>query len=248
MKGRPESKSAADDADTHQLEFEMSAQPDLETCGPTCLHALYRYYGHAIPLKDVIDGVRALPTGGTLAVSLGRHALSRGFRAEIRTYNLQLFDPTWFATGVDLTERLRAQAAVKPDPKLQHATRDYLDFLALGGTVRYEELGPGLIRRLLNQGTPILTGLSATYLYGCARERGDVYDDVGGEASGHFVVLSGYDRSRRLVRVADPLHDNPRFESGHYDVGIDRVINAILLGILSYDANLLVIRPSRSPR
>jgi hypothetical protein len=226
----------------------MDAQPDLVTCGPTCLHALYRYYGDPISLAEVVEGVTPLPTGGTLAVSLGRHALERGFRADIRTYNLQIFDPTWFAEGVDLKERLRAQAAVKFDPKLAHATEAYLAFLELGGRVRYEELQPALIRKLLRKGTPILTGLSATYLYGCARERDNAYDDVGGEATGHFVVLSGYDRKKNQVRVADPLHDNPRFGSGHYSVGMDRLLSSILLGILTYDANLLIIRPKREKK
>jgi len=45
------------------------------------------------------------------------------------------------------------------------------------------------------------------------------------------------------VSVADPLDDNPRFSSRHYRVGIDRLIGAILLGVVTYDANLLVIRP-----
>jgi hypothetical protein len=38
----------------HQLELEMLPQPDDTTCGPTCLHAVYRYRGHEIPLDQVI--------------------------------------------------------------------------------------------------------------------------------------------------------------------------------------------------
>src|SRR5262245_26599770 len=35
------------------LDFDIKAQPDEVTCGPTCLHALYQYYGDKISLKQV---------------------------------------------------------------------------------------------------------------------------------------------------------------------------------------------------
>jgi len=114
---------------------------------------------------------------------------------------------------------------------------------ALGRELRYRDLSPGLLREYLARGNPVLTGLSATYLYGSVRERGLEYDDVGGDPVGHFVVLSGYDREKREVLVADPLKDNPPFGSHYYTVGLDRLVGAILLGIVTYDANLLILRP-----
>ncbi len=228
-----------------QLKLAVQAQPDDSTCGPTCLHAVYRYHGDPVSLEQVIAEVTPLEGGGTLAVWLACHALRRGFDAQIHTYNLQLFDPTWFGEGVDLRERLIAQAKQKPNGKLALATEAYLEFLDLGGVLDFKELTSGLIRGRLNCDLPILTGLSATYLYGCAREFEDEYDDIRGKPTGHFVVLSGYDRMRRLIMVADPLQDNPRFGSHYYSVGMDRLIGAILLGIVTFDANLLVITPKK---
>src|SRR3990170_1990178 len=101
--------------------IEILPQPDDTTCGPTCLHAVYRYYGDDIALEDVIADVEPLESGGTLAVLLGCSALRRGYGAMIHTCNLEVFDPTWFRRGVDLAERLRAQAAVKPKRRLQAA-------------------------------------------------------------------------------------------------------------------------------
>jgi hypothetical protein len=43
--------------------------------------------------------------------------------------------------------------------------------------------------------------------------------------------------------VADPLATNPVGAGQRYEVNIDRVICAILLGVLTYDANLLIVRP-----
>ena len=233
---------------TAQLELEMLPQPDDTTCGPTCLHAVYRYWGDETPLDGVVAGVEPLPGGGTFAVSLACHALRRGYLAEIYTYNLQMFDPTWFAGGVDLTERLERQLKHKRTRKLRIATEAYLEYLRLGGAVRFEELRPSLIRRFLNRGVPILTGLSATYLYQCAREHDDQYDDVRGEPVGHFVILSGYDRKKREVTVSDPSHDNPWFRTHRYSVRMDRLITAIALGVMTYDANLLVLTPEPSKK
>lgn len=234
------------------LELEVLPQPDETTCGATCLHGIYGYYGDAIPLPDVVRQVTHLEEGGTLAVFLGCHALRRGYRAALYSYNLQVFDPTWFREeDVDLAAKLRAQADAKPARrKLQIATRAYLEFLELGGKLLFEDLTRKLLRRHLNAGVPILAGVSATYLYACAREYGPRAepDDVRGEPSGHFVVVAGYDRERRTVYVADPLRSNPFSPSGRYEVHIDRLIGAVLLGNLTYDANLLVIEPRKDAK
>jgi len=74
----------------------IEAQPDTTTCGPTCLHALYRHFGDAVDLHEVIDTIHRLDHGGTLDVFLANHAPARGYTAEIHTYNLEVFDPTWF--------------------------------------------------------------------------------------------------------------------------------------------------------
>ena len=230
-----------------RLRLDMLQQPDETTCGPTCLHAVYHYYKDALPLQQVIDEVPRLAEGGTLAVHLATHALKRGYQATIYTYNVQLFDPTWFMPGApDMRQRLRAQMQAKPGERLGVATMAYLEFLELGGKLMFEDLTTGLIRRHLTHDIPILTGLSATYLYRTAREKGTRmdYDDINGEPSGHFVVLCGYDRGERAVLVADPLLPNPVSQTNQYAVNIDRLVCSILLGILTYDDNLLIIRPA----
>jgi hypothetical protein len=231
-----------------RLKFDILAQPDNTTCGPTCLHALYRYHAQELPLETVVAEVATLEGGGTLAVLLACHALKRGFEATIYTYNLEVFDPTWFRAGAPaLAGRLQAQMAVKDSLKLQAATLGYLEFLRLGGQVRMEDLTSDLIRRYLKRGIPILTGLSATFLYRDPRECGPQLgpDDVRGVPAGHFVVLCGYDRESRNVLVADPLMPNPLSREHLYELDIDRVVNAILLGILTHDANLLILQPGK---
>jgi hypothetical protein len=232
------------------LNFTILPQPDETTCGPSCLHAVYRYYGYDISLEQVIQEVRNLEGGGTLDVFLAIHALRRGFSAVIYTYNLTVFDPTWFEPGrTDLRERLLAQMEAKEVPKLRVATKGYLEFLELGGEIRFEDLTTSIIRKYLKRSVPIISGLSSTFLYRSAREVGDKgeEDDVRGGPAGHFVVLCGYNRDERTVLVADPFSPNPFSESHKYLANIDRVLCSILLGVLTYDANFLLIRPNRIP-
>lgn len=233
-----------------RLHLDILPQPTLTTCGPTCLQAVYGFHGVDVALDEVIEGVHALDGGGTLAVELGRHALGRGLDATIYTLNLQVFDPSWFdaASGderVDLIAKLREQHAAKDDPKLRHAMDAYIDFLERGGSICMRSFTPELIRGILRKETPILAGLSATWLYRSPREIGDdcEEDDVRGEPTGHFVVLVGYSTDDKKIRVADPYLPNPLAGKHHYKVDVQTVISAIHLGILTYDANLLVIEP-----
>lgn len=231
--------------DVSKLPFEISPQPDETTCGPTCLHAVYRYYKDDLDLKRVIEEVPSLSSGGTYAVHLATHALRRGYPVRLYTYNLQVFDPTWFADDdVDLAQKLAARSEFVQSADLKRACSAYLQFLAMGGEIRWRELTPSLIRKYIARRTPIITGLSATYLYQTAREFGfgHDYDDIKGDPVGHFVVLTGYDSETRNVFLADPFKLNPYSEVQQYAVNIDRVLCSILLGVLTYDANLVVIR------
>lgn len=242
----------------HTLDLRIGRQPDDATCGATCLHAVYAYFGDEVSLDEVVTEVPQLEGGGTLAVILANHALRRGYRARILTYNLSVFDPSWFegpmgarSAVVDLPERLRAQVRAKSDRKLAEATDAYLEFLHLGGELAMEDLSAALLRRHIQEGRPILTGLSATFLYRSPREIGSdrlVEDDLRGMPTGHFVVLCGWDPQARAVQVADPLEDNPRFQEPLYWLPVERVINSVLLGVLTYDANLLLLEPDGSRR
>ena len=229
-----------------RLNVDIQCQPDDTTCGPTALHAVYDYWGDSLSLDDVIGQVTTLDSGGTFPTFLACHALERGYRVRLYTYNLQVLDPSWFAPGVtDLADRLVRQTEFKKDLRLQTATKGYLRFLELGGELRFENLNRKLIRAFLNSGIPLLSGLSSTYLYKNMREYGidGVDDDIRGVPAGHFVVLCGYDPGLKTVTIADPYRRNPVAGQAYYPVEIDRVICAVMLGVLTYDASLIVVQP-----
>ncbi len=235
------------------IELIIQAQPNDETCGATSLHSIYQYYGFNIPLEDVIKTVEKSLSGGTLAYMLGKHALQHGFSASIYVYNVHLYDPTWFTNGeVDnqfLIDKLYQQMQYKNDPFITKATMALLDFLNLGGKIVSESLNTTLLKKYFATKTPILASLCATHLYRCSREwftpEGEsVFDDIRGTPCGHFVVLCGYDEETHEVVVADPLAKNPLSNSNYYKVSTNRLINSIMLGVLTYDGNLLIIKPN----
>lgn len=225
------------------IDVPMGAQPDDFTCGPTSLQAVYAYFGEPLALDAILAGIPFLEEGGTLAVYLGVDALRRGYRARLHSFNLQVFDPSWADyTMPELDAALAARARAKSDPRLLESVEAYRTFIRAGGTLDLTDITPGLLRGYFDRGLPVLAGLSATYLYGGPRERIEggrmVYDDVAGEPQGHFVVLCGLE-GRRVI-VADPFEENPSGDH-HYPVEIDRLIHAILLGVLTYDGNLLIL-------
>lgn len=148
------------------LPVEISAQPTETSCGPTCLHALYRFYGYSIPLATIIEEVESVQNGGTLAVILGNHALANGFKVTMYSFNLRILDPSWFpATHETLAEKLKLSLKHRHKPKMRQAIQAYIRFCQLGGQVRMADLNAALLRKYLNQRIPILTGLSSTFLY-----------------------------------------------------------------------------------
>jgi hypothetical protein len=94
---------------------------------PTCLHALYRYYGDDITQDEVNAQVPQWQAGGILAVYLAIHALRRGYQTTILPYNLALFDPTW--NNLDtarIREKLKAQLPHKQElPGFEEVSRAY---------------------------------------------------------------------------------------------------------------------------
>lgn len=234
------------------IDLEMDSQPDDESCGPTCLHSIYRYYGLDVALEDIISTLERSNSGGTLTPLLGKHALLKGFDAVIYVNNLNIFDPTWFkkshASSEILMAKLRNQGKFKQSKDFAQASTAYQDFLELGGSIRFKTLDTTTLKEYFDKKIPVITGLSSTYLYRTAREcftsEGESYfDDIVGEPCGHFVVLCGYNDKKKLIVVADPYRKNPFTHTNYYTVSSKRIINAILLGVFTYDANLLIIKP-----
>lgn len=235
------------------LKVPIYTQPDDETCGQTCLHAIYNYYGLDITLDKIIAEVQRAYSGGTLAPHLAIHALKNKFHTTIYINNLDIFDPSWFEKQEGdsklIINKLEEQMKYKWDRNLHQASQAYIEYLQYGGKIKFHTLTPHLLKSYFKRNLPILTGLSATYLYKCQRElylgNTSTFNDVKGTPCGHFVVLSGYDKKNKRIVVADP-HAHSIVKGNYYKVSSHHLINAIMLGVLTYDANLLIIETEQS--
>jgi hypothetical protein len=100
------------------LDVSISKQPDNTTCGPTSLHAVYSYYNDTISLEQTIGEITQFDQGGgTLAVVLGKHAIKRGYSVTIYSFNIKIFDPSWFDKGETfIRARVRTVIEQKPQP------------------------------------------------------------------------------------------------------------------------------------
>jgi hypothetical protein len=162
-----------------------------------------------------------------------------------------VFDPTWDVLPPEtLRKKLIAQTRFKEGKKLHAACLAYSRYIKEGGEVRFDDPTPALLQNYFDNDLPVLTGLSATYLYKSKREYStsagvSVFDDLRGKPMGHFVVLCGM--KGKQVLVADPYQGNPFSNDGRYEVHVGRLINSIMLGIVTYDANLLIISKKKLP-
>lgn len=223
-------------------------QPDDVSCGPTCLTQVLTHHGEARGFPEIEAHVERNPDGGTIGVHLGRAALELGYRAMLYSCNLRVLDPSWAGLSPEaLRGKLSARADVVRDARLAHVARAYVDFLHRGGEVLFDDFDRSLLVRLLDERQPIIAGLSATYLYGTPREdpMTNLPDDIGGEPAGHFVVIDGYRDGGAHFEVLDPYPHNPIASTPRYLVGARRLLNAILLGDVTYDGVLVVVRPAR---
>lgn len=208
---------------------------------------MYGYYGYEKELDEIIAETPRHPDGGTLAVNLGISARKNGFRPTIYPFGLRIFDPTWRQLGAKaLIHKLEQRYRAVRSRRLKRAVSAHIAYLNVGGRIAFKEPTKNLLVGLLRRRDPILTGLSATYLYETPREWDDAYDDVRGEPSGHFVVICGYYPRSDKFLVADPFETAPVRRTGRYAVPAERLLAAILLGDVTYDAVMLVLGERRA--
>lgn len=230
-----------------RLPVAIPKQPDDTSCGIASLLGVYQYFGINTKFETLLSEVDLLHAGGTLSVNLGIHAIERSFAVELYSYNLQIFDPSWRnLSAPQLLAKLEAQEETKKDNTiLCEASARYQKFLKLGGHIRFDHMTRDRIYDYLNRRLPMIVGLSSTFLYRCAREDPVTtdFDDIGGSPAGHFLVLSGFDSDRDKVYLCDPYDEHPFGQGIGYEVDAHHFYAAVYLGVVTYDANFLIIHP-----
>jgi hypothetical protein len=79
------------------------------------------------------------------------------------TYNIKVFDPTWHSLSPpELRAKLRARRRKIRSSREKKVIGFYLEFLRLGGRVRFDDLNETLMTNLFAARKPVICGLSAT--------------------------------------------------------------------------------------
>lgn len=229
------------------LKVIVQEQPDAVSCGPVCLHAIYSYYEDRMSLQELISEISSLETGGTIGVFLGCHALRRGYQVTMNSVNTHVVDPSWFNLSHDnLIQKLRHQLTYANDARVIYATKAYIQFLELGGKISFSNLSVSLLETYLKKGIPLLSGVNCTWFYQQMREytnlQNDVlYDEWLGKPCGHFIIIYKIDPQKEMLSIADPNIPNPLSNHHYYKTHFSHWLHAHLLGIMTYDAELLAI-------
>ena len=92
-----------------------------------------------------------------------------------------------------------------------------------------------MIERALAAGVPF-RWVAADSVYGV----GDIERNLRQAGKGY-----AYDAEHKHIIIADPYRENPISKNNYYSVKVHSLINAILLGIITYDANFLIIEPKK---
>jgi hypothetical protein len=151
-----------------RLQLDILAQPDNVTCGPTCLHAVYRFYGDQLPLDQVIQRDSAASRRWDIGCFAGVPRFAPRLRRD--HFDVQSADlrPDLVSAPISLAWRIVCELRwpSSGSSKLACGERGLSGIATdLGGRIQMEDFTSRLIRRYLKREIPILTGLSATYLY-----------------------------------------------------------------------------------
>ena len=222
-------------------------QPKME-CAPTALNQIFSYYGLNIELKDLIKRCETKIKYKDWEYKAASVALDEGFKVDIYSTSLELFDPSWFKISRNklinkLNKRLKfVLKSNKSDwrngyIKYWHedAIKETVNFLENGGNIKFDLFNEKMIYNILSRKIPILVCFLDVNLFYCyKRKYNNKYNDIKGMNFGHSVVVSGYKNNKFIITDSGKKCPN---KSGIYSVLPDK----LLTSILRYDGELVSI-------
>lgn len=165
-----------------ELNFSLNSKPYYQNCGLKCLDALFQYYRIDKTPKDLIKK----DTNKPLWISdLGSLVLGAGLPVTLFTYSQKIFRPEWFNFSKQkIFAKLRKR---EKNLLIDRARRSILDFLKLGGKLKFEVLNAERLKYYIKNKKPVLLAASSSIIHHRFM------------LSGHFVVLIGYDKKFFII-------------------------------------------------
>ncbi|MCD6476840.1 MAG: C39 family peptidase [Candidatus Aenigmarchaeota archaeon] len=214
-------------------------------CGPICLKQVMEYFDNVkYEVKSIIKETKSKYMNNDWIFLLAIAAMKRGFKAKVITLSTEIFDPSWSELdNKKLVKKFKKRLEYLKSKK----NKDYyirafniaplekaIEFIEKGGNLVFSPIYEELIEYFIKNKIPVIVTVNENIFYGIKRLYNEEYDDIRGNANGHMVVISGFDKKNFIITDPERLSDRKK--------GIIKRNKKFMLNcILTFSPNLLII-------
>ncbi|MBP9758669.1 hypothetical protein KBD45_03165 [Candidatus Dojkabacteria bacterium] len=208
-------------------------------CGPMCLKNTYDYLGIQKTLKQIFKEMDVDEDTSTYLSQLARNLNANNVATTIVSSLSKVINYAWRNnTKEEIISKLkrcvlrskRPNMISEWDKELLHT----LFYLQEGGNIKIENITKEIINSYLKKGKIIITCVETSWFWGNRKILGKTtFDDVLGDQSGHFVIITGIKNDKYIINYPYPLKE----KNAVTEINQDHLIVATLI----WDAQFIII-------
>lgn len=208
-------------------------------CGPMCLKNTYDYLGKQKTLKQIFKEMDVDEDTPTYLPQLARNLHSNNIQTTIVSSQSKVINFAWKdSTKAEIIAKLKRCVVRSKRPEMitewDKETLHTLFYLQEGGDIKIDNITKELVNNYLQKGKIIITCVETSWLWGNRKIKGKaIFNDVLGDQSGHFVVITGIKNDKYIISDPYPLNAKNEIK----EISQDHLIVATLI----WDAALIVI-------
>jgi len=216
------------------------------TCGPLCLLNIYNHLGVETTLEKILKDLKINDSKATYITQLSGHVQKMGLKAVLLMSNPFIISPEWKdLPRKNIIEKLGKWLVYSKSLKSKSDTQvrslknaEYLvSYLKNGGDLRIVDLTTKLMDDFLDRRYILLSCLEQSWLWEKRKIKNKAeFDDIKGQARGHFVVV--YGQSGSDYKVSDPYPTGLPGKEGLYEINKDK----FLVSSLFWNSSILAIK------
>jgi len=209
-----------------------------KNCGPVCLLNVYNHFKIKTSLEKIMTELNVTEENPTHLPQLARHLANNKLKTLFISSNPHTVSPNWKGKNKDaIIPMLKEWILLNYNHEWQRAALFLLFYLQEGGEILITDMTTEIIDKYLALGYIIVTCLEQSWLWDKRKILGkQEYDDVKGNARGHFVIIYGEENNKYLV--SDPFPTRLKEREGIYSVSKD----TMLVSTLTWGAQILAIK------
>lgn len=212
-------------------------------CGPMCLKNLYDYLGIQKTLKQIFKEMDVDEKTSTYLSQLARNLNLNKVETTIISSQSRVINYAWRnSTKEEIISKLKRCIVRSNRPHMitdwDKETLHILFYLQESGNLKITNITKELINNYIKQGKIIITCAETSWLWGNRKIIGKTkFDDVLGDHSGHFVIITGIKDDKYLINDPYPL----RKKDAINEISQDHLLTAVLI----WNAELIIISPNK---